>query len=45
MSRIKDADLVEHVVYRTRWDAVTLEVDKSHLLESINDFIGRFPLL
>jgi len=37
-------DLFEHVVYRARWDAVAFEVDESHLLESVHDFLGRFSL-
>jgi hypothetical protein len=38
-------DLSEHVVYRTRRDAVAFEVDKPDLLESIHNFVGRLPLL
>jgi len=40
----RGTDLFEHVVYRARWDAVALEVDESHLLESFHDFLGRFSL-
>ena len=40
----KGTDLFEHVVYRVRWDAVAFEVDESHLLESVHDFLGRIPL-
>jgi len=42
--REKGADLVEHIVYRALWDAVTFKVDESHLLKSIHNFVGRFPL-
>jgi hypothetical protein len=38
-------DLSEHIVYRTRRHAVAFEIDESHLLESIHDFVGRLPLL
>ena len=40
----KGTDLFEHVVYRVRWDAVAFEVDESHLLESVHNFLGRIPL-
>lgn len=40
----RGTDLFEHAVYRARWDAVTFEVDESHLLESVHDFLGRFSL-
>jgi hypothetical protein len=38
-------DLSERFVYLTRRDAVAFEVDKSDLLESIHNFVGRLPLL
>jgi len=43
--REKGTDLFEHNVYRARWDAVAFEVDESHLLESVHNFVGRSPLL
>jgi len=42
--REKGADLVEHIVYCALWDAVAFKVDESHLLKSIHNFVGRFPL-
>ena len=45
ISQDKIADLSEHIVYLTRWNAVTFEIDEPNLLESINNFICCFPFL